>query len=391
MIYRDLTPRLEQAAKYFSAVAVLGPRQSGKTTLVKFVFPKHGYVSLEDIDRRMQANDDPRAFLKNYRNEFGVILDEIQHAPNLLSYIQTIIDEEKKMGYFVITGSQNLLVGEAVTQTLAGRLALLTLFPLSINELKQVNLLPNNIEEAVFKGGYPRVYADNVPAEILYRNYISGYVERDVRQVKNILDLSLFQKFLQLCAGRIGQVLNLSSLGNDCGVDHKTVSAWISLLESTYVIFLLQPYYKNIGRQLIKSPKLYFADTGIVCSLLNIKFQEELFSHYAYGSIVESFIISDFYKQYYNDDQKPAVYFWRDYQGNEIDCVIDKALSLTPIEIKAGQTVNKSYFKQFEYWTDVVKDSLANKFVVYGGDQSQTWSLAEVISWKDAGELISRA
>ena len=388
MIHREITSQLKKAAKYFSAVAIVGPRQSGKTTLAKFVFPKHEYVSLEDLDKRELANQDPRKFLQNYRSEHGIILDEIQHAPDLLSYIQTIIDREQKKGFFIITGSQNLLVNQAITQTLAGRLAILTLLPLSISELSEANLLPNNIEEAIFKGSYPKIYSENVPPEMLYKNYLQGYVERDVRQLKNILDLNLFQKFLQLCAGRVGQVLNISSLGNDCGIDHKTVASWISLLEATYVIFLLQPYYKNIGKRLIKSPKLYFVDTGIACSLLNIKSPKEVFNHYAYGSLVESFIVSDFYKQYYNMDQRPSLYFWRDYQGNEIDCIVEKSLSLTPIEIKGGQTVNKSYFKQFEYWKDIVKDSPEERFVVYSGEDNQSWSAAEVIGWKQSGKLI---
>jgi predicted AAA+ superfamily ATPase len=297
MIRRDLTDHLLDAANQFGAVAVLGPRQSGKTTLVQTVFKNHKYVSLEDLDRRALAHADPRRFLQDYGNEFGIILDEIQHAPELLSYIQTIIDQEKKKGYFIITGSQNILVNQAITQTLAGRLAILTLFPLSINELNKAGMLSGNIEETVFKGSYPRIYSENVSPIKLYANYVRGYVERDVRQVKNILDLNLFQNFIQLCAGRIGQVLNLSSLGNDCGIDQKTVLSWISLLEASYVIFLLRPYYKNFGKRLIKAPKLYFVDTGLACSLLNIKSAQEFSEHYLRGGLVESLIISDLFKQ----------------------------------------------------------------------------------------------
>lgn len=390
MIKRDITSELIVAAQMFPAVAILGPRQSGKTTLAQNVFPNHYYVSLEDLDMRLLAKQDPRSFLNNYKNAFGMIIDEIQHAPDLLSYIQTIIDADKRKGYFIITGSQNILANQAVTQTLAGRISILTLLPLSINELKHAQLLPNNLEEAVFRGGYPLIYSENFPPNKLYANYISSYIERDVRELKNIYDLSLFQKFLQLCAGRVGQVLNYSSLANDCGIDQKTAQAWIALLEATYVIFLLQPYYKNISKRLAKTPKLYFTDTGVACNLLNIKSSQELALHFAKGGLVESFIVADFYKQYYNLDQRPALYFWRDYEGNEVDCVVEKALTLYPIEIKAGQTINQDYFKQFSYWKEVINGPIENNFVIYGGNQNASWSNAQVLAWHNASDLIKK-
>lgn len=390
MIKRDITAELMLAAQMFPAVAILGPRQSGKTTLVQSVFPKHHYISLEDLDIRLLAKEDPRSFLNTYKNEFGIILDEIQHAPDLLSYIQTMIDAEKRKGYFIIAGSQNILVNQAVTQTLAGRISILTLLPLSINELKQAQLLPNHLEEAVFRGGYPLIYSEDFPPVKLYANYLRSYIERDVRELKNIFDLSLFQKFLQLCAGRVGQVLNYSSLANDCGIDQKTAQAWMALLEATYVVFLLQPYYKNISKRLAKTPKLYFVDTGVACNLLNIKSPQELALHFAKGGLVESYIVADFYKQYYNLDQRPSLYFWRDYEGNEVDCVIEKALALYPIEIKAGQTISKDYFKQFSYWQEVINGPIENNFVVYGGNQNATWSNAQVLAWHNAGDLIKK-
>jgi uncharacterized protein len=388
MIRRDLTEYLIEAAQQFAAVAVLGPRQSGKTTLVQAVFKNHRYVSLEDLDKRALALSDPRRFLQDYSNDFGIIFDEIQHAPGLLSYIQTIIDREKKKGYFIITGSQNLLINEAVTQTLAGRISLLTLFPLSINELYQASLLTKNIEDIVFQGTYPRIYAENVSPVNLHANYIRGYIERDVRQIKNIFDLNLFQKFIQLCAGRTGQILNISSLGNDCGIDHKTARSWITLLEASYVIFLLYPYYKNFGKRLIKAPKLYFVDTGIACSLLNIKTSQELSEHYLRGGLIESFIISDLFKQYYNLDQRPSLYFWRDHLGNEIDCLVEQALNITPIEIKSGKTVNADYFKQFIYLKKIEQFPTSKNFVIYGGLENQNWPEAQVLSWQHAGKLI---
>lgn len=389
MIHRDLTDKLIENARQFYAIAVLGPRQSGKTTLVQKVFSNHAYVSLEDFDIRRLAQEDPRRFLAEQPNEYGIILDEIQHVPELLSYMQTIIDRDKKQGFFIITGSQNLLVNEAVTQTLAGRIAIMTLFPLSINELKQADVLTENIEEMVFKGGYPRLYAEEVSPARLYANYIAGYIERDVRQIKKITDLHLFQTFVQLCAGRVGQLLNLSSLANDCGIDHKTAQAWISILEATYVVFLLRPYYKSYGKRLIKSPKIYFVDTGIACSLLGIKTAKDLSLHYLRGNLVESFMISDLFKQYYNLDQRPSLYFWRDISGNEIDCFVEQALQLTAIEIKAGKTVNTDYFKQLDYLKDLRSFPQTKNFVIYAGDNDQSWPKAQVLSWQHAGNLIA--
>lgn len=388
MINRDLTEHLIESARQFSAVAVTGPRQSGKTTLVQKVFKNHKYVSLEDLDERAKALADPRLFLQTNSNESGIILDEIQHAPELLSYIQTIIDREKKKGYFIITGSQNLLVNQAISQTLAGRIALLTLFPLSINELQQASLLTQNLNDFVFKGCYPRIYDEDVDPVKLHEYYIRGYVERDVRQVKNVLDLNLFQMFIRLCAGRVGQILNISSLSSDCGIEQKTVKAWISLLEATHIIFLLNSYYKNFGKRLIKAPKVYFVDTGIACSLLNIKNPQELANHYNWGGLVESFIISDLFKQYYNLNQKPSLYFWRDHLGNEVDVILEQALTLTPIEIKAGKTVNTDFFKQFLYLKKIEDFPARKKFVIYGGAENQEWPEAKVVGWQNAGSLV---
>jgi len=252
-IKRNLTAKVVEAAKEFPVIAIVGPRQSGKTTLAQKVFKDHKYISLEDYDIRALAAADPRAFLGDYPTKSGIILDEIQHVPELLSYIQTIVDKEKKKGYFVVIGSQNFLVNEAISQTLAGRMAVMTLLPLSISELSRASLLPKKIENLVYKGSYPKIYSEKVTVERLYSNYIRLYVEGDVRQIKKVMDLTTFQRFMKLCAGRIGQVVNFTSLGNDCGIDHKTVKAWISLLEASYVIFTVYPYYKNFGKRLIKS------------------------------------------------------------------------------------------------------------------------------------------
>ncbi|HLJ30947.1 MAG TPA: ATP-binding protein [Candidatus Babeliales bacterium] len=387
LIKRQIGVQLLDAAREYPVIAVIGPRYAGKTTLVQMTFPDHRYISLEDFDLRELALADPRRFLTEYPSSSGIILDEIQNAPQLLSYMQTIVDREKKKGFFVVTGSQNILVHEAISQTLAGRIAILTLLPLSVSELDQANVLPDKIETAVWKGAYPQVYAENSIPSRLYSNYILTYVERDVRQMRQITDLEAFQRFIRLCAGRIGQVVNLESLGNDCGVNHSTVKAWLSVLEASYIIFSLYPYYKNFGRRLIKSPKIYFVDTGLACSLLNIKSEEDLDSHYLRGGLIESFIISDLRKQRFNLEQQPNIYFWRDHTGNEIDCILDETNPI-PVEIKSGKTVAKDFFKAFDQWQEWTQLPQKEYYVVYGGVENQNWPQATVLGWKAAGSLI---
>jgi hypothetical protein len=389
-IKRAISPQLRQASREFPVVAVMGPRQSGKTTLAQNEFPDHRYISLEDFDIRDLALADPRKFLSEYPTESGIILDEIQHAPQLLSYIQTMVDREKKNGYFVVTGSQNFLIDQAITQTLAGRMAVLTLLPLSIHELEKSDALPVKIEALIYKGSYPRAYAEKVSIDRLYSNYIRLYVERDVRQIQNVSDLNAFQKFMRLCAGRIGQVLNISSLANDCGITSNTAKSWLSLLEASYVIFLLHPYHRNYGKRLIKAPKLYFIDTGIACSLLKIRSAEELSDHYLRGGLVETLIISDFLKQQYNLEQQPSLYFWRDKTGHEIDCIINEARYPIPVEIKAGKTIARDFFKELLYWKKVSNMPDAPRYLIYGGSENQSWPQAEVLGWQSAGTHIRK-
>ncbi len=390
LIKRTLKDQALEAASEFPVIAIVGPRQSGKTTLAQTTFPKHTYVSLEDLDIRSRAKTDPRMFLADYPTTSGIILDEIQHAPELLSYMQTIVDREKNNGYFIITGSQNFLVDQAITQTLAGRMAVLTLLPLSLNELDEASLLPEKLETLVYKGTYPKAHAQKVSIDRLYANYIRLYVERDVRQIKSVADLNSFQKFMRLCAGRIGQVVNLTSLGNDCGVSHSTIKSWLSLLQASYIVFLLHPYYKNFGKRLIKSPKLYFIDTGLACSLLRIRSAQELSDHYIRGNLVESFIIADLLKQQYNFDMQPSLYFWRDKTGNELDCLVDESTGPIPVEIKAGKTVVSDFFKGITYWQKTTGVSDGLRYLIYGGDNDQSWPQANVLSWKSSGSLIKK-
>jgi len=264
----------------------------------------------------------------------------------------------------------------------------LTLLPLSLEELSEASLLPEKIEVAMYQGSYPKLYAEKVSVDRLYANYIRLYIERDVRQIKNVANLATFQRFMQLCAGRIGQVVNLASLGNDCGVNHSTIKAWLSLLEASYIIHLLYPYYKNYGKRLIKAPKLYFVDTGIACSLLKIRSPEELADHYLRGGLTESYIIADLLKQQHNMEQQPSLYFWRDHAGREIDCIIDTAQYPVPVEIKAGKTVTTDFFKELRLWHTITNSSQAKPYLVYGGEDDQAWPEAQVLSWQSAGLLI---
>jgi len=390
MIKRELEKELKYTASKFPAVAVLGPRQSGKTTLTKAAFSKYTYVSLENISIRKFAQEDPQGFLKKYKNKHGIILDEIQNAPDILSYMQIYIDEQKKTGYFIITGSQNFLLNQAITQTLAGRIAILTLLPLSTQELAKENLLSDNIEKNIFNGGYPRIYDEKIPPTKWVPNYIRTYIERDVRQIQNVTDLTLFQTFIKLCAGRIGQLLNLTSLGNDCGISTGTVKKWLSLLEASYILFLLQPHYKNFSKRLVKSPKLYFYDTAIACSLLGLTSPEQVSTHYMRGNLFESYILSEFAKQYYNKGELPSLYFWRDKHGHEIDCIIEQGDKLTPVEVKAGQTINKSFFENIAYWNRLSGQNPKDSFVVYAGDDEQRRKTGHVVNWKLINKVFKK-
>ncbi len=322
-----------------------------------------------------------------HKSEHGTILDEIQHAPDLLSYIQTEVDKTQKVGSFVLTGSQNFLFNEAISQTLAGRIALLTLLPLSQSELKHAQLLPDNFYSALFTGSYPRVYAYDIAPVDWYPNYITTYIERDVRQIKNISDLSLFQLFMKLCAGRIGQILNISSLANDCGISVNTAKAWLSVLQANYIIFLLQPHYKNFTKRLIKAPKLYFYDTGLASFFLEIDKPQQLATHYLKGGLFESYAISELIKLRYNAGFIPHYYFWRDKIGHEVDLIIDHAGKSFPIEIKSGQTISQDYFQDLHYWSELAQEQAGRSYCIYTGTENQNRTLVSVLKWQDINQI----
>ncbi len=386
MITRTISNKLLELSTQYPVVAINGPRQSGKTTLVRHVFPDMKYMSLEDPDTREFAITDPRGFLSTCSD--GAILDEVQRSPDLFSYIQTIVDEKKEEGLFILTGSFNFGLMEGITQSLAGRTGLLTLLPFSYHELETAGKAPSSLEALLYKGYYPRIYDKNLPPSEWYANYLTTYLERDVRVLKKIPDLDQFQKFIKMCAGRCGQLLNLSSLGNDCGITHNTAKAWLSVLRASYVIFTLQPHHKNFNKRLVKSPKLYFNDTGLLCYLLGISKAEDLKTHSLRGSIFESWVISELLKGRYNRGLKENLYFWRDNTGNEVDCIIEQGNSLIPLEIKSGETISKDFFKGLRYWSKISGTSPSEAYLIYGGDLSQKRSDGVVEGWKSFTEKL---
>jgi predicted AAA+ superfamily ATPase len=388
-IRRKLTDILIEDAKKAPVIAILGPRQSGKTTVAREAFSKHAYISLEDYDVREFATTDPRQFLKDNENANGIILDEVQHVPTLLSYIQTSVDLHRKSGYYILTGSQNFMLNQAITQTLAGRISIHTLLPLSIDELKVDDALPETPERTVLNGLYPIIYGQDYNPVKWYRDYIRTYVERDVRTVGKVGDLNSFVRFLKLCAGRIGQNVNMTSLANDAGITAATAKAWLSILEASYIIFLLQPHYKNFSKRLVKTPKIFFYDPGLACSLLGIEDEKQLQTHYLRGGLFETMIISDLFKQCYNSDRMPHIYFWADKQ-HEVDCIIEQADRLFPVEIKAGQTISGAYFSGLTHWNELAQADPAHSFVIYAGDAVSNRSAGNVIGWRQAGALMEK-
>ncbi len=360
MIQRSAQPILETLAQQFKAVAIIGPRQSGKTTLARLVFPDKIYVNFENPDTRMFAIEDPRGFLSNYPS--GAIFDEAQRVPELFSYLQQILDESSENGLFIITGSNNFLLQESISQSLAGRVAYLSLLPLSLDELKNNKFSCNEI---ILKGAYPSIHTSAVDPQTWYANYIRTYIERDVRLIKIISNLITFERFLRLCAGRVGQLLNMQNLAVEVGVDAKTIHTWVGILESTFIAFRFAPYHQNFNKRVIKMPKLYFYDTGIAAALLGIETEQQVELSPFKGALFENLILVEMMKQRLNQAKIPKLYFWRDSAGNEVDIVSDQAGELVPIEVKSGQTVTSAYFKGLNYWNKIT--GTEGGYVVYAG------------------------
>ena len=396
MIKRTLVVTLQKAAKQFPVVTVTGPRQSGKTTLVQNVFKDYRYVSLEVPDQRRFALEDPRGFLDQF--DGPVILDEVQRTPDIFSYIQALVDEHRDwVGRFILTGSQNFLLLQSISQSLAGRCAVLHLLPFSLAELEgreplEISVMgkilaghigppKKGLLDTLLTGFYPRIHDKNLPPQDWLASYYQTYVERDVRNILNVGDIEAFGRFVRLCAGRCGQLLNLSGLASDCGISHTTARRWLSVLEASFIVTLLRPHHQNFGKRLIKSPKLYFLDTGLLCYLLQIRSADELFHRAERGAVFESFVVSEMYKNFVHRGERPSIYFWRDATGHEVDMVIDLGRTLIPVEAKSAQTIAPDFFNNLIYWRKVSGDENAPAALIYGGEQWFKRSGVVVYPW----------
>ena len=391
IIQRNLRPVLQAYAGKFPVVAVVGPRQAGKTTLVRAAFPNHLYFSLEDPHTYDIVHADPRDFLERAYTGPGIIIDEFQNEPDILSYMQSIIDNNRhQYGHFILTGSHNFLMNQAIGQSLAGRIAILTLLPVSLHELQVSHLLSTDINSAVFCGGYPDVATQRLTPAEFYPNYNKTYVERDVRQLINVGNLQDFQRFMRLCAGRVGQLLNISSLADDANISVATAKSWLSILEASYILFFVQPHFNNFNKRLIKTAKLYFYDTGLACWLLKIDSVEQLQDHYLRGGLVESLIIAELYKTFYNYGQEPSLYFWRDSHGHEIDCLIDYGTTLIPIEIKGSKTITAAAFDGLKYWCSLADIDPSMGYIIYAGTERYKSSFGTTLGWQETGTILKK-
>lgn len=382
---RHIFQSFKKQLSSYPVVTLLGPRQSGKTTFVKQTLPDYDYVNLEDPSSRQLISIDPKAFFEQHAN--GLILDEIQRMPELLSYIQVLVDEKpEKTGLYVLTGSHQLALHAAISQSLAGRTALLTLLPLSLSELNEENnALP--LDELLLKGFYPRIYQKNLNPLEAYRYYFQTYIERDVRQIIQVRDLSQFEKFIKLCAGRIGQVVNLSSLSNDVGVSAQTIQQWLSILEASFIIIRLPPYFENFGKRIIKSPKLYFIDTGLAAFLLDIENAKQLARDPLRGFLFENLIIIDLIKQRYAQGQNIPFYYFRDQHGHEIDLLIKKANQFIGIEIKSSQTFTPEFLKGLEFFSHLTGDRFEKGYIIYNGSIEQKIKKYQLLNYKSCANL----
>ena len=384
-IPRQARATVERLMEGYPVVAITGPRQSGKTTLVRAMFGDRPFVSLEDLDERSFATDDPRGFLARFPD--GAVLDEVQRAPDLFSYLQTRVDQDRRMGLFVLTGSQQLNLLSGITQSLAGRVALVRLLPFTLGELQAAGRAPETVEELLFAGLYPPIHDRSLEPSIWFGNYVRTYVERDVRQMMNVRDLATFQRFLRLCAGRCGQLLNLSSLGNDCGVNHNTAKAWLSVLEASYIVYLLQPHHRSFDKRLVKTPKLYFYDPGLAAWLLGIQAPEQLATHPLRGGLFESWVVAELLKARFNRALEDDLYFWRDHAGHEVDVLLDRGTELVPVEVKSGQTVVRDFFTGLERWRRIAGEAAGPGWLVYGGEREQSRAGVQVVPWTGIGRL----
>lgn len=382
---RNLGPRLKSLVGKFPILSLTGPRQSGKTTLLKNEFPEFKYFNLERPDYRELISSDYIGFLRN--NGPGTIFDEAQNLPDLFCYLQVISDERGTNGQYILSGSQSFLLNEKISQSLAGRVAISHLLPLTIDEIPVAHR--KVYSEYLLYGFYPRVYQSDIKPDDFYPSYIQTYIERDLRNLRSISDLNTFTRFFGLCAGRTGQILNISSLANDSGISVNTAKAWLSLLEASFIIFLLQPYHRNFNKRLIKSPKIFFWDSGVAASLLRITDPIAARNHYLYGSLFENMVISEILKKYYHSGKQPPVYYWRESSGTEIDCLIETGSnSLSAVEIKGGETFSGDYIKNlnsFEGWTEGFN---VKKYLVLPAKNISGYKDVRILDINELDELI---
>lgn len=387
MIPRDAAKTLNRLAQGFPVVAITGPRQSGKTTLAKALFKDKPYITLENPDEREFAQNDPKRFLARFPQ--GAVLDEVQRCPQLLSWLQGLVDDRGIMGDFVLTGSAQFSLIENITQTLAGRVGRVELLPLSAHELAMAKKLPDTLTQMLFQGNYPALYNRPVSPQDWFSNYVTTYVERDVRQLIAVRDLGQFQTFVKMCAARTGQLLNLASLGADCGVSATTAKQWLTVLEASYIVTLLRPHFQNFGKRLVKTPKLYFLDSGLAAWLLGIRDAQTLETHSARGALFETWVVSELYKHRLNAGVAPDLYFWRDSSGNEIDLISEMPQGLQPIEIKSGSTYATDWTQGLKKWQTLAGITTPEPALIYGGTLNFERENLKVWGWKDAAQTLA--
>lgn len=387
MYSRDITAEILSLSSQYPVIGLIGPRQSGKTTLVQAIFQTKPYLSLEDPDIREQAKTDPRGLLSKYPS--GAILDEVQRVPELLSYIQTIVDRSQLKGMFILTGSHQLQLHDAISQSLAGRIALLTLLPLSLRELKQTKT-PFTINELLYMGGYPRIHKDLLNPTKSYKNYFLTYVEKDVRQLIHLKNLVQFERFIKICAGRIGSVINLEQIGGEIGLSSNTVKEWLSILEASFIIFRLHPYFENFGKRIIKSPKLYFTDVGLASYLLGIEDPLQLERDPLRGHLVENLVILELLKTRLNQGLDPNLYYFRDASQHEVDVIFKKGSQLIPIEIKSSQTFHSDFVKSIKNFKKIALGKSEDGYLIFGGEGGYTFDEINLLNLLDAAQAIDR-
>jgi predicted AAA+ superfamily ATPase len=385
LLARHIGRAILEVAGKMPVVSITGPRQSGKTTLAKQLFPEYTYTNLENPLTRDFARDNPIRFLQQSKR--GLIIDEAQYVPELFSYIQIHVDETRRNGEIILSGSQNFLLMEKITQSLAGRVAIFNLLPFSVQELDGTQHAGKDAFEYIFNGLFPRIYDQGAPPEVFYPSYIQTYVERDVRQVQSIGDLAAFERFLHLCAGRVGQIFNQSALAVECGVSAPTIARWMSVLQTGFVAYLLPPFFNNFNKRITKTPKLYFYDTGMACSLLRIRSAAELDQHFARGALFENFVINEVMKNLLNRGIRPDLYFWADSAGYEVDLIVHQGLRQYPIEIKSSDTIRSDFFKNLELFQKISGTPPDDCYLVYQGAENQDRHSGRVRNWRALPEF----